>query len=120
MNIDKLVLELCKGFEHTCRHLFTDNFYTSVTLCKALKDLGIKATGTIRKNRKFLPKDFGNEKLDKGKMKFYEKGALMAVSWQDKKRICVISTNGSNRINNVGKPEIVDIYINMGGVDLFD
>ena len=45
----------------------------------------------------------------------------MAVTWQDKKRICVISTNGSNRINNVGKPEIIDIYNkNMSDVDLFD
>ena len=57
MNIDKLVLELCKGFENTYRHLFTDNFYTSVTLFKELIERGIKATGTIRKNRKFLPKD---------------------------------------------------------------
>ena len=47
----------------------------------------------------------------------YAKGALMAV-WQDKKRICIISTNGSIRVNNVS---IINIYNkNMGGVDLFD
>ena len=56
INIDKLVLELCKGFENTYRHLFTDNFYTSVTLFKELIELGIKATGTIEKIENFFLK----------------------------------------------------------------
>ena len=105
----------------TQRHLYTDNYYTSVGLFKKLSESGVKATGTIRKNRINLPANFGVENLSKGQSKFYGAGAMMAVYWQDKKRVCVISTDGTTEIVADSKPKVIELYNkNMGGVDLFD
>lgn len=36
MNIENLVHELVEGMEQSTKHLFTDNFYTSIPLGKHL------------------------------------------------------------------------------------
>ena len=69
-----------EGLKGANRHLFTDNYYTSVLVYKKLLERQIRAIGTIRKNRKFLPNGFSKEILQKGQVKFYGNKSLMAVS----------------------------------------
>ena len=62
---------LSKGY-----HIFMDNFFTSIPLAKKLYEMGTLITGTIRRNRKFLPAIF------KGKFGIGEKNiAEKAPSW---------------------------------------
>ena len=80
-----MVMNLVEGTEGVGRHLYMDNYYTSIPLFSRLLDVSIRATGTIRKNRKNLPEDFKNLQLLRGQSKFYCKKSLMALAWQDKK-----------------------------------
>lgn len=50
-----------------------DNFYTSVLLFEQLLQQGFYAAGTIKPNRKNLPKDFPPKKLESNESKFYTK-----------------------------------------------
>lgn len=47
---------------------YMDNFYSSVPLYLELNRRKFEATGTVRSNRKGIPKVFQNKKLKKGKL----------------------------------------------------
>ncbi|CAL7946858.1 unnamed protein product [Xylocopa violacea] len=65
-------------------HIFVDNFFTSIPLAKALYDLGTYITGTIRRNRKFLPKSL-NEKFGVGITKYFRQGPILTIGYREKK-----------------------------------
>lgn len=46
-----VVMHLCDDIKHRNHKVFFDNFFCSIPLLEALKDLGIYGTGTIRANR---------------------------------------------------------------------
>lgn len=48
----KLGNYLNKGY-----HLFTDNFFTSIHLAKAFLEKNTYLTGTVRRNRKYIPNE---------------------------------------------------------------
>ena len=52
-----IVTQLVRGLENKGHRLYTDNYYTSVDLALSLMDKQIGLTGTIRSNRKKLPKE---------------------------------------------------------------
>ena len=63
----------------------------------ALKEKEIQACGTVGTNRKGLPKEIMVKKtevkaLERGQSLFQEKGDLVAVTWQDRKLVHLIST----------------------------
>jgi len=53
--LESLVLGMCKNYGNKGFHIYMDRFYTSCPLFEKLKENGIKATGTIKTNRKGLP-----------------------------------------------------------------
>ncbi|XP_060806465.1 piggyBac transposable element-derived protein 4 [Amyelois transitella] len=63
-----VVMKLCQPYLGVGRSVVTDNFYTSVDLAKKLLDNNTHLIGTLRKNRKGLPKKVIQEKLKKGEM----------------------------------------------------
>ena len=77
-----------------------------------MTQIGIKATGTVRKNRKNLPNNFDKDIQNKGESKFYKAGAMLAVSWKDKKTVRVITTDGTTEIiaGEKKKPRIIEKY----------
>ncbi|GFQ88302.1 zinc finger MYM-type protein 6 [Trichonephila clavata] len=48
--------------------------------------------GTVNKTRKDLPVNFSKEKVPKGEIVAYQRGKVMALKWQDKKSVCLMST----------------------------
>ena len=68
---------LSKGY-----HIFVDKFFTSVppNLC----DLGTAVTGTIRRNRKFIPKAL-TERFAVRVAKYFRQGLIFAVGYRKKK-----------------------------------
>lgn len=111
--------------------LFVDNWYTSPTLFDFLHKNKTNACGTVRANRKDMPK-FGNEKMKRGEVKALNSNNLMAMKWRDKRDVIMLTnihsdamivtdkidfSTGENKI----KPEAVLEYTkNMGAVDKVD
>jgi len=55
----------------------------SVPLAEDLYKLSTYVTGTIRRNRKFLPQDFQN-KFEVGEKKYFRKGPILAAAFREK------------------------------------
>ena len=121
--------------------IYMDNLYTSPRLLVDLYDNhGTKGCGTLRSNRKGLPKDIVAKKplgLDgRGNYVFRYAEPLLAVTWQDKKAVHFLSTRHGTtsttcqrtvRVNNkferieITQPVLASEYTaNMGGVDRCD
>ncbi|XP_054746160.1 piggyBac transposable element-derived protein 3-like [Anastrepha obliqua] len=136
-----IVLYLAKGLPKD-KHfkLYFDNWFTSVSLLISLKEMGIFATGTVRKNRISncqLLSDAELKKRGRGSfdMKCEINNNILCVKWFDNKPVPLISSCESNepvgickRWNpkekayiDVARPAIVASYNKgMGGVDLAD
>jgi len=54
---ETIVLSLCEKYLEKRRTIVTDNFYTSVPLAKQLLNKKTHLVGTLRKNRRYLPKE---------------------------------------------------------------
>lgn len=77
-----------KGYE-----IYFDNFFNSVSLMKDLLKCKIYACGTLRKGRKGIPQDLGNERNMKrgdSDWRVSEEG-LFILKWMDKKPILFLS-----------------------------
>lgn len=124
-----VVMSLCSDLLYKGHTLVTDNWYTSVDLAKKLLDAETHLIGTIRKNRKHLPKDVVNAKLKRGQFVAKENSeGITVMKWKDKRDVLLLSTKHSVRFQNVrkrnkviSKPKIVIDYNSAkGAVDLSD
>jgi len=93
-----VVLYLAKGLpEDKPFKLYFDNWFTSVSLLIALKEMGIFATGTIRKNRISncqLLSDAELKKRGRGSFdtKYEVNKNLSCVKWFDNKSVQLLSS----------------------------
>ena len=73
--------------------MYADNFYSSVPLAEKLLDEHTYYCGTLRKNRKQIPKSFQNAKLKRGEMisKQNAKGVKI-FNWKDERNVLTLST----------------------------
>lgn len=131
-----VVLSLCDDIKNQLIHVTFDNFYTSYHLMEELLLDGTYSTGTVRSNRKDLPKIAKNKKNDmkRGDSKWRVKNNVGFVQWMDTKKVNVLSTafnpktltsvsrkqkNGESTL--IDCPNIISQYTKrMGGVDRFD
>lgn len=129
---ETIVLSLCEKYLEDGRTIITDNFYTSVPLAKKLLSKKTHLVGTLRKNRRYLPKDVTTKKLKKREIFGQEnKDGIVVFKFKDKKDIFVLSTRHKLNIvdtgkknrnkENILKPEAI-LYYNSGkaGIDLSD
>ena len=72
--------------------LWVDNFYNSPALTQRLKSLNIDCVGTLRLNRKDIPKTVRENKLKKGDVIAQHYGPVSVLKWRDKKDVARIST----------------------------
>ena len=133
-----VVKGLTEQLHGTYRHVFYDNFFSSVDLALDLLRAGLYSCGTLRSNRKGFPallKPLVKKGLHtRGSSKTYQNGNLTVTVWQDNRPVTLISTNSDPtttssvvRKNRDGTtatyscPDSLALYNqNMGGVDRND
>lgn len=131
----KTVMKLIKDLVNEGRVVITDNFYNSVGLAEELLENKTFICGTLRSNRKGLPKSVISTKLKKGEVigKMNRRG-VRVIKWFDKRPVHMISTcrNHNTSLKNTGKrvrgsgeeiskPECVLTYNNnKKGIDYSD
>ncbi|GBP79127.1 PiggyBac transposable element-derived protein 4 [Eumeta japonica] len=122
-----LVLRLSENIYNTGRNITCDNFFTSIPLINKLESQHkLTVIGTIRKNKRELPKHFTEirGRAEKSSL-FGHRGNCSLVSYVPKKGknvLLVSSMHDDAQINeDTGKPEIIMDYIRTkGGVDSVD
>lgn len=122
----KVVESLTEPYQRTNRNVTFDNYFTDLSLAYGLLSNGLTMIGTVKKNKRFIPKEFqphkdrGNETSIFG---FTKKATL--VSYVPKPRKCVILLSTMHFTKELGdvknKPEIILEYNRTkGGVDTLD
>ena len=110
-------------------HVFTDNYYNSVSLTEYLSRHSTYITGTLRVDRKCNPKKVIKEKVQKGDMIWRSKNDITVCKWKDKREVLTISNAHNPEMVKVSnrrgkekmKPNIVRDYNNsMSGIDRSD
>ena len=112
--------------------MYMDNYYTSPELFTELDMQNTYACGTVRNNRKNVPKAFSVVKLKQSESIFRRNGNMLALKFRDKRDIHMLTTiheathSRTNRVDRrtntaVVKPTaIVNYCQKMGGVDVSD
>ena len=110
--------------------IYIDNWYTSPILAEFLHDRDTGMCGTVKTNRKGMPKL--ENKLERGEVQVAHNNLWMAIRWQDKRSVCMLTTVHEPEFCTTGKkhyqtnediikPRCIHEYNqNMGGVDNVD
>ena len=91
-----VVERMVEGLENRGHCLVIDNFFASVNLFHELMTKGIWATGTVRRNSKYLPS--GLYRKEDARVRGYMlirnhiHRQMSVVSWQDKQMVTLLST----------------------------
>ncbi|XP_042879203.1 piggyBac transposable element-derived protein 4-like isoform X2 [Penaeus japonicus] len=115
---------LGKGYE-----VHLDNWYTSPALFHYLQTQSTSAVGTVRPNRKFMPRDM--EVKVRGDVDYRStRTGMLCLSWMDKRVVTMLSTVHTSEMVTLptrqqgvtrSKPRVVmDYNVGMNGVDLSD
>lgn len=126
----KIEMELAEDYLDKGRTMYTDNWYTSVTLANQLLNRSTNLVGTLHSNRKFNPVSVVKAKLKKGEiMSSQSQNNIVVLKWKDKRDVLMLSTKHKNNtviVNNkrgkqVVKPQMVIDYNKAKGyVDICD
>ena len=126
-------MRLSRRYHYQFRHLYFDNFFSSVNLLEYLLAKYVYACVTIKKNHAQLPQIIKTPgRLQRGQGVMSQKGNIECVVWRDKRYVRVISTNSQprfttvpchvkGRVQEIECPEsVVQYNKHMEGVDLAD
>lgn len=124
-----LVLRLMKDYLYLGANLTIDNFFVSYELAMDLLEKNTTITGTIRSNKRELPKVFASasEAKKRGPRQtvfcFSKSCELLSYTSNTCKNVLLLSTaHATEKIDEeTGKPLVIlDYNENKGGVDTFD
>jgi hypothetical protein len=94
---ERVVFNLLADYNFAGKHLFFDNFFTSLTLLEKLKARRINATGTIRTDRLGNNSQFAaREKMKRGDYKSIASSGTITFKWMDTKHVFLASNDSSN------------------------
>lgn len=125
----RVVLTLADGLLNKGRTIYTDNYYTSITLAHALLGKNTHLVGTLRSNRKLNPQQVVSKKLKKGETEASESSTGVVVQkWKDKRDVLTLSTKHTDELLNIRsghrdltKPAmVVDYNKHKAYIDLSD
>lgn len=113
-------------------HVYIDNFFSSIRLAKYLFLKGTFVTGTLRHNRKGIPKEM-KAKFAVGQTKYMRRNPMILLGYRQKKsqkkQVLVLSTSGTTEAQSKSKRRGTKVFISskpsliraynsfMGGVD---
>ena len=83
------LMELMQQYLNKWHHLYISNWYTSPAFFELLHRNKTGACGTVRKNRQGLPSRTG--KLKRGERQYTHTNILLALKWQDKREVHLLS-----------------------------
>ena len=95
----KVTMELMEDLLDKRRILFTDNFYTSIELCKRLSLRQTMLCGTLRSNRVGLPPIIKNRKIKRAEIIGLQKEGVKIMKWMDKRPVFMISQYRITELN---------------------
>ncbi|XP_043483457.1 piggyBac transposable element-derived protein 4-like [Leptopilina heterotoma] len=84
------------------RTLYIDNWYSSPSLFYQLLNEKTNVCGTVRLNRRYLPK-FNTKCIKKGDMKVFHTPKLCLMAWHDKKIVSMLTTKHAPELIDTGK-----------------
>jgi hypothetical protein len=86
------VTGLTTRIENFGHKLYMDNFFPSPDLFDNLHTKAINCCGTVRPNRKGMPRDFGTKlRLKRGDLKTRVRGDLTSIVWKDKRNLNMLT-----------------------------
>ena len=125
-----IVAHVLQPYFHKGHVVYIDNWHTSPTLVEFLHDRGTGMCGTVKANRKGMPKL--ESKLVRGEVQVSYSNVWMAVRWEDKPSVHMLTsvhelefcaTAKKNYLTNedIIKPRCIHEYNqNMGDIDNVD
>ena len=94
---ENVIIQLSRSLVGTNVRLFFDNFFTSSALVHKLQQEKIFCCGTVRQNRKGMPKDLKKDKdVARGEINRRKSQGLHLVKWMDTKGVVLLSTIDSS------------------------
>ncbi|XP_014614648.1 PREDICTED: piggyBac transposable element-derived protein 4-like [Polistes canadensis] len=112
--------------------LFIDNWYSSPKLFRELYKMKTNVCGTVRINRKEMPRELKSHVLQQGEATIFTTKEMVAIKWKDKKDVVMLTTMHDLSFVEAGKQNrytgqktlnptaVVDYNQYMGGVDVGD
>lgn len=122
-----VVMTLLYPYLNKGHKLYIDNWYSSPLLAQTLFENKTNCCGTVKQNRKHMPKLKKN--IPKGSIQCFSTDNLLALNWKDKRDVTILTSmheaimevTQTSRGQEVEKPKcIADYNTNMGGVDRTD
>ena len=93
----KIVITLAEPLKSLGYSLYCDRFYSSPDLATRLLEQDTTFTGTVMANRRGLPAAVKSKRKEaRGNIKSYQRGQMMVLQWQDKRKIVMLSTKHTN------------------------
>jgi hypothetical protein len=94
---ERVVCTLIADHHFEGKHLYFDNFFTSLSLLEKLRRQRISATGTIRPDRVGIPSQFAlKEKMERGDYKSIIISNIIIFKWMDTKHVFLASNECEN------------------------
>lgn len=122
-----VVIQLATNFFGSHRNVTVDNFFTSMDLADNLLQNGLTLVGTVRQNKRFIPKEFlpnRNRKEHSTEFGFTNNHTLLSYVPNRNKSVVLLSTMHHTNdviIEDSSKPEVITYYNKTkGGVDSLD
>lgn len=123
----RVVEDLSRIYYGTGRNITCDNFFTSIPLAKSLLQKNLTLVGTIRANKKELPREFlKNRRREENSSIFGFQNDITIVSYVPKKSRAVNLLSTQHHTNSISeredrKPDIILMYNSTkGAVDTVD
>ena len=130
----RVLLHLLQPYLDKGYHVYTDRYYTSIPLAKALEERSTSFTGTVVRNRTNLPDGICRPSpLSDNEVRAFRANRFLALEWRaptKKKSLVMLSTQSSAQMTTVRvrwnqetaeKPVVVNEYNHsMNGVDTAD
>ena len=135
LGLDECVVLSMTDHLHNKNHkVYLDNQFTLIFLLEHLKNASVRACGTIKANRKFLPTHLKQDKaIQRGYFDYRIANDIVFYKWMDNKPVTVVSkfhgtdtANLSRRLRDGDKKEfdrplaVKEYNMYMGGVNLAD
>lgn len=91
----KVVIEMIDDLTKQGRTIFIDNWYTSPALVAELHKNKNNVIGTVRRNRKYMPKTPAKffSKMKKNEIVTFSSETMVVIFWKDKRLVSMISTS---------------------------